>query len=314
MGNNGKKYIIQRLSSVNIVDISTLYETVYKRKISAVQLLKKYNTTHTEIDFTGFIAYDLADNPIAFFGVTPCYIQYNHHLILAGQATDAMTLPEVRMTGLFSELSQKTYDLCEANGIKILFGFPNQTSFKVMHNKHGWQMIGAMKRFSIYVSAVPLQKICSKFSVTRRLYKNYSGWVLEKYLHPKSDFKNPILDEGFVGIFYDDSYFNYKKFTNNKLLKISGALVWINIKKSLVIGNMVVANNNFKKVITQLKQLAIKLGVTEIQFQVSPETALHKLLSSSYESLPSFKIIVKDFSSGIPLDKIKFSYSDIDIF
>src|SRR5436305_13886175 len=119
-----REYSIVRLDENKLKDLEILYKAVYRQKLSKNYLFKKYDTTYTGVQYIGHIAYDNKNIPIAYFGVIPCFIQYNDQIVLSAQAADAMTLPKYRYKGFFVELAKKTFELCRATGIKLLFGFP----------------------------------------------------------------------------------------------------------------------------------------------------------------------------------------------
>ena len=128
MSNAEKEYQVIRLNKNNISDLEKLYALVYKKKIAHFYFSKKYNTAYTGVLYTGYLAYK-ENIPIAFYGVIPCFIQYENKMILAAQSADTMTHPEHRYKSLFFDLSNMCFDLCKQNGIELIYGFPNQNSY-----------------------------------------------------------------------------------------------------------------------------------------------------------------------------------------
>ena len=87
------------------------------------------------------------------------------------------------------------------------------------------------------------------------------------------------------------------------------------IKNGLAIGDMQPGKDeDFDALIQLLLQLCRKLGLKELSFHTSPGTDLHRLFISRYSSGPSFPVLFQDFGIDYPLDNIKFTLSDIDIF
>ncbi|MGZ3820834.1 MAG: hypothetical protein ACXVB6_09610, partial [Mucilaginibacter sp.] len=70
----------------------------------------------------------------------------------------------------------------------------------------------------------------------------------------------------------------------------------------------------FDETMDQLYKIAFKLGLKRIQFHTSHQTQLSALFSDRYESLTSFYVLFKDLGAHIPLDKIKFTFADVDTF
>ena len=85
--------------------------------------------------------------------------------------------------------------------------------------------------------------------------------------------------------------------------------------ETLQIGDMEnVTEHNFNTVIQELKLLAGKLGLKQIQFHCSAGISLNKLFTLIIDPAPSFPVIIKDFGSQIPMNELKFTLADIDIF
>src|SRR2546423_1181016 len=157
--NENGEFRIERLDESKLKDVETLYKAVYGYNRPKDYSLKKYNTTYTGVRYIGYIAYNRENIPVAYFGMIPCFIQYNDTIILAAQACDAMTLSQYRYKGFFVELVKNTVDLCRSTGIQLLFGFPNQNSYYGLVHKSGWKMIECMERFSIPVESFPLESL-----------------------------------------------------------------------------------------------------------------------------------------------------------
>src|SRR4051812_37139083 len=113
-----REFSIVRLDANKLKDLEILYKAVHHQKLSKSYLLKKYNTAYTGAQYIGYIAYDREKIAVAYFGVIPCFIQFNDRIILSAQAADAMTHPEYRYKGFFVELAKKTFDLCRTTGIQ----------------------------------------------------------------------------------------------------------------------------------------------------------------------------------------------------
>ncbi len=266
------EYNLVRLDENKLKDLETLYKAVYGHKPAKNYLLKKYNTAYTGAQYIGHIAVDSKNIPVAYFGVIPCFIQYNDKIILAAQAADAMTFSQYRYKGFFVELARKTFDLGKEAGIQLVFGFPNQNSYHGLVHKLGWKMTEYMERFSIPVNS------------------------------------------GFGGVYRDDRYLKYKTYSETKVIKIGNAKVWIKIQNGFVIGDIEMTGNDFEALINGIKKIAKRVGTANIFFQVSPGTRLHTLFTEKYKPAPSFPIIFLDLGADIPLNKLKFSFADIDIF
>ena len=133
-----KEYIVSRISRERLKDMESLHEAVYGTPAPENYFSKKYDTAYTGAEWLGYIAYNKENIAVAYYGVIPCFIQYDKKIILAAQSGDTMTHPGFRYKGMFVELSKITFALCKECGVQFVFGFPNQNSYHGAVNKLGW--------------------------------------------------------------------------------------------------------------------------------------------------------------------------------
>lgn len=308
------EYTIERLNKNNLKDLEKLYAAVYGKPASNNFFFKKYDTAYTGARYIGFIAYNNDGTPVAYYGVIPCFIQYGNNVILSAQSADTMTHPKHRYKGLFVKLSTCTFALCRIENIHILFGFPNQNFFNSAVHKLKWIITETMDCFIIPVSTIPLEKLSTKFSFLKMQYENYKRWVLKRFLTTQTGVANSVFMDGYGGVHRDENYLNYKAYSSTDVLRIGRSSLWIKINNGLVIGDMEVASDDFDEVMNKVKEVTRRLGVKRILFHSGKHTRLHSLFAERYKIVSSFPVIFQDFESGIPLDKIKFTFADIDIF
>jgi hypothetical protein len=308
-------YTIERLSSTNINDVAALHSMVYNRVQPKDYFLKKYDTSYTGAAYIGYIAYNTSHLPIAYYGVIPTLISYNDKTILAAQSADTMTHPQFRYAGLFTTLAKQTFDLCITEGIKLIFGFPNQNSLPGFIGKLNWQITEYMDCFIIPVKVgLPFEKFAYKFLFLNPAYNWYKNRVLRKFLIPLPGVTGSVLADNYCGILRDQSYLHYKTYSPTRIIQIQQSKLWIKLQNGLIIGDAEITKADFDTTMSRLIKLASKLGVTQIQFHTSPHTSLHALFAERYQPTVSFPIIFKDLDSGLFLENIKFTFADIDIF
>ena len=162
-----KGYYIERLSAQNLNALDTLHKIVYSKHHAPDYFAKKYNTAYTGVEYIGYIAFNDEHVPIAFYGVIPCFIRHSEQLYLAAQSADTMTHPKYRYKGLFVQLANLTFDLCQDEGISIVFGFPNQNSLHGFLVKLKWQMTETLDYYEIPVSMVSLERIVKRLPFMR---------------------------------------------------------------------------------------------------------------------------------------------------
>ena len=309
-----KGYHIERLSKLNINALEKLHHEVYGRFNPPGYYTKKYDTSYTGVQHVGYIAFNERHNPIAYYGVIPCFIRYGDQLYLAAQSADTMTHPKYQFKGLFVQLANLTFDLCMEEGISLVFGFPNQNSLHGFLVRLKWQMTETLAHYNIPTGIISLEGIVRRIPFLKKMYEHYQQYVLRNYLVSKKGIDNAVFKEGFAGVNRNALYLNYKMYNNTQVIKIGDALLWIKIKNGLIVGDVNCPSGEFDSMLLELKKLAMKLGLKSIQFHTSHQTRLSWLLSSRYPAEPSFYVLFKDFGSRIPLDKIKFTYADVDTF
>jgi len=309
------EYLISRLNANNLKDLARLYAEVYGTAAAVDYFPKKYDTAYTGVENIGFIAYNMDNLPVAYYGVIPCFIQYGNKVMLGAQSADTMTHPKHRYKGMFVELSNRTFDLCRELGVLLIFGFPNENSYHGAVNKLGWKMTGTMSCFTIPVKCLPLESISKRIGIFKKIYKRYSRFILDKELLPLQGIANSVLCDGFAGVCRSDMYLYYKTYNTAKVIRVGDSKIWINNKYSLVIGDMEGINEmNFNFVINKLKRIAGRLGLRQIQFHCSLGTSLHEFFAANYKATPSYPMLFQDFGSAIPPEKVKFTFADLDIF
>jgi hypothetical protein len=308
------KYRVERFDRDRLHDMALLHHAVYGTMPAKNYYVNKYDTAYTGAAYIGYIAYNSDDFPVAYYGVMPCFMQYNNQLFLAAQSGDTMTHPGHRIKGLFVELSHLTFELCRRQGIRLLFGFPNQNSLHGAVHKLGWTLTGYLDRFSIPVSSFPLERLMKKSGWSKWLYEQYCRRVFQKYLLPLDGLPQSATGEEFGRVYRSDRYLEYKRYNVTHVIEVPGAKVWIRLKHYLDIGDMQCEEEQFPEAINELQKIARRLGIREINFHVSPGTRTHALFATKFSPSASFPICIKDLGADIPLEMIKFSFADIDIF
>jgi hypothetical protein len=310
--NTEKEYYIERLNADKLVDMARLHLAVYHKAIPVSFFEKKYDTAFTGAAYVGYIAYSTGGVPVAYYGVIPCFLQDGSKLIPAAQSADTMTHPQYRFKGLFVELSRMTFELCRQENIRIIFGFPNQNSLHGAINKLGWQMTHTMDCFIVPVRTIPLEKIARNRFLLRDLYRLYIKKVLAGY-RINDSVENSVIQQGYIGVCRNNDYWIYKQYHERYVIRINNALLWIRITNGLMIGD-ITGCADVDGVMTTLKEIAVKLGLTQLQFHASPGGRLHDQLVKKWNPVPSFPALVQDFGSGCEAGRIRFNFADIDIF
>jgi hypothetical protein len=200
-------------------------------------------------------------------------------------------------------------------GISLVFGFPNQNALHGYLVRLKWQMTETMAHYIIPTGFAAFDTIFNNIPFCKKLYEQYQQFILKDYLVPKKGIENSVFKDGFAGMNRNALYINYKTYNCcSQVIKIGDALLWIKIKNGLIIGDINCPEGEFETMMIQLKKLALKLGLKQIHFQTSHQTRLSWWFSERYRATPSHYVLFKDLGARIPLDKIKFTYADLDVF
>ncbi|HMC01203.1 MAG TPA: GNAT family N-acetyltransferase [Flavobacteriaceae bacterium] len=308
-------YTTKPLSQNNLKDLKYLYKAVFGNIYSLEYIHKKYSTHYLDKHYFGHIAYD-NNKPIAFHGAIPILMQYKNQEELSAQYGDAMTLPNYSGRGLFTTLGRLTDVQLKKAGIRFVWGFPNQNSEYGCINKLDWRYKDRMRCFKIKGSLFPLEKIFRKLPIISKVYDTYTRTVFEKYKVNKLLKGSISKDRMIVSTVRNKDYYTYKYAAGSFSIKIDDVLFWIKIKNGLLIGDVEASSrDSFKKSLKKLTSIAVRIGISELIIQTSPNT----LLASYLDDYPSQKqdtwiVGYKNFSSDFPLEKLKFTLGDLDTF
>jgi hypothetical protein len=302
-------YRIERLSPNNLGDLDRLYHAVYGLDRTAPDFQKKYATAYTGASYIGYFAYDRHGTPAAYYGVMPCFIQYDSKPILAAQSGDTMTHPDHRNKKLFVRLCLKTIELCRQQHISLIFGFPNQNSAGI-NGQIGWTTTGNLEGFQIPVTTLPLRGLTRRLPFLQGIYRTYSQTLLKKYLLPEKG----IAGSTPCGILHNEAWFNYKTYSKTYVIRLGKAKAWISLSDVMTIGDIQDNGQDLDDTLRRIKKLAARLGFRNIFFHTSPGTPLHRQFAQRFRPFTSFPALFNDLGSGIPLEQLKFTFADIDIF
>lgn len=291
-------YSFARLGATNLKDLYTLFTAVYNKTCPESYFERKYHTAYTGLSYIGYIAY-LDHKPVAYYGVIPTFLSIGQQKILAAQSCDTMTHPAHQKKGLFVKLAKQTIELARQEGIHLVFGFPNQNSYPGFIKHLGFTHADTMHRYTIRFPNTPFKVLLRKLGLTGG--KQTSESV-----------PNILLQEGFDGVLYDQAYRTYKGYNSNTVIGTSGQRFWVNLPKGGWIGTLAPLNKElFSQTLRNLENLTKASSIT---FMISPGTGLDDALSKTMRAEKGFAVIIKNLSGKYETGRLKFQFSDIDIF
>lgn len=310
-------YRIERINEDRLKDLLQLYKASFGKTYPIRYLQNKFNTQYTGISFVGYLAYDQENQAAAYYGVFPCYINYNGRQVLSAQSGDTMTHPAHQGKGLFTRLARLTYDLAKELKVQFIFGFPNANSYPGFIKKLNWKDKGAMEQYTIQVPTIPVSSLLQFFRI-KHIYIH----IISKYLFNKGTTLfsySSIQDEGFGGIDRSIEYLGYKKYEGNFTANIQNKKVWLKIDHRLIIGDLEpMSSNDFQDVVNIIRRKAILAGIRRIIFITSPGTyysAEFKKISGIHLGETIHDCYLDEYDDSIinPAN-IKFTGADWDSF
>jgi len=306
-------YKLVALDDGNIHLLRGLYQKVFGKNYNLEQIRAKYKPEYTDIVAQGHFAFYKGE-AIAFHGAIPMYMTQGGNRELCAQYGDAMTLKSHTGNGLFTKLGELTDELLIQKGVKFVWGFPNQNSEYGYVNKLHWSGEERMQCFKIKLRSISKEQI---FRRHQKLQKNYQIQLykrLSPYRVKKSNLNSiDLLQYG--GIERSDDFYKYKSFTPNYFLSIKGNKVWIKPKGGLLIGDMEIkSEQSVLQCIQELISLGKSIGLHQLVIQASPKSQICQILKKHHTPIDTWLIGYKNFDSNLDLERLQFTYGDLDTF
>ena len=171
-----------------------------------------------------------------------------------------------------------------------------------------------MNSYTLKVSMLPRATLLRRIPFYgKNIHKHVVSLLLKKREFNKEiDFKK--LNEEF-GIFITKEFVEYKKYNQNYLLNIRGAIVWCKITSQLFVGNFHLGDKlKIEELLEELRHICKKAGVSSIHFQCSPGSRVDLILNEILIPDKGFSVTFKNISSDFKAEKLKFNFCDSDIF
>jgi hypothetical protein len=261
-------YKAVRLNENNLKDFLTVFNEVHHNNYNLDYFSKKFDTHYTGLNFVGYLAYHVESNePAAFYGVFPVLIKHKGKTILAAQSGDTITSPKHQRKGLFIFLANLTIELAKDNGVKFIFGFPNENSAPGFYNKLKWEMDHYLLRYYFKTNAFPYSKLFKKIGIIK-LYQALIKSITKTY---SSGLKLTINnDDDSYMIARDANYIKYKQFGLNYFATIDGVNFWFKTDNGLHIGDFYLPEEaNHERLKKALQKLAKLTGQNQVLFYTS---------------------------------------------
>ena len=309
------EYSFERVSENNVADLLLIYKDAFDKELNLEVFKQKQNTKEFGDSYVGFIAYYQNKNPVAFYGVYPCKIEYEGVKYLAAQSGDTMTHSAHTGKGLFTQLALKTYAYCQENGFHLVFGFPNENSYPGFIKKLGWSHFDDMTPYLIRVKCIPWIRLKNTFKLPQALHDKWCDFVFNK-LKEFNLLETSLVRETAV-VDHSGDFFSYKTYGENYLIQLNGINVWLKSDdRFLIIGDIdSCSETEFEKTIHALKKIAFKLGLPHLRFHSSSNTWGQNMFNKfGFPMELKYPVGGINFTNEIPLEKLKFTGADNDTF
>lgn len=311
----GEVFFVDSLCEDNLTDLISMYKEVFGVVYTLEAIRKKYNTDYLGVSYFGHFARNQDNKAIAFHGAIPYRVSYNGQVELAAQYGDAMTIKNYAGNGFFTLLGKRTDEQLRTRGIRFVYGFPNQNSEYGYLNKMDWAFKYRMNRYKFEVGSIPVEAISRKTGLLKGSYRNWAFEKLEKLKSQQKSMINSATQEGRLSTFRDEAYYEYKSFTDNMILELKSGLAWIKLDSGLLVGDVSInAGASAEEMISELKEICRKLGLSSIIFQWYPNTEIDLAFTKLAIPHPSWIVGYCNFNSKLPVEEIVLTYGDLDTF
>lgn len=314
-------YELVRVSDELFRDFASLVKRVYGICPSDEEMLRRFHTDEWGASYLGYFAYcRKTGEPAAFYGILPCFVEYEGRRYLASQGSSAMTHPDHRYRNLFYRTAKKTYELAKEEGIAFSFAFPNPLSYRGFM-KLGWSHNGNINSYHFLVPTIPLAFLGVRFKFFERLARGMIRWATSRWRVEYYPFPSSSVAADIVTPLRDDLSNRFKPESDTRMIVRlkTGTSVWISFSAGrLSIGDIDLRGDKrreLKRVLRTLRWICWLSGIFHLQTHLSPGCTLDLLLRDlGYVPRTNIPICHFDLSSTLPIDKVHYTYGDFDTF
>jgi hypothetical protein len=303
-------YNIIRIGEGSYQHLVTLIGRCFGSRVTLEQVRAKYATGPFGAADIGFLAMAKNGQPAAYYGVFPIIIDLFGERVLAAQSGDTMTDPDHQKKGLFIKLAGSSYELAERSGIKFIFGFPNENSLPGFQRKLGWTFCGHLHDFKLSTGALPLCELASRWKWLAPLYKSI---VEKRSATVRAD--RPISSAHDSCSLRDDRFFRYKEALGARWVYQDTVRLFVKPDIHLYIGEFV-ADESMPP--AELEAAMVRMGrrllCGKVVCTFSGNHPAFELMSRITQAKRSLPIGYKDLGSGLPIEKLVYTRTDLDTF
>lgn len=307
-----EQYRVERIGPGSYQHLVTLVRRCFGTHISLAYVQAKYNTASFGASDIGFIAFAHNGEPAAYYGVFPVLVRLQEGVHLAAQSGDTMTDPDHQKKGLFIRLAKLTYELAAANGVRFIFGFPNENSKPGFERKLDWVFTGHLHDFRLNTDALPLCELASKFRWLAPLYAALVRKRSARLVSVRPAFQWELHTAGPVR---DERFDAYKRALGGMWIEVSGIRMLVKPEVHLYVGDVACERTVDAELLKHaLVQAAKQLFCRQVVCTLSLGHPHFDLLSGMVAPKRSLPIGHLDLGSRLPIADLSFSRADLDTF
>lgn len=303
-------YDIVRIGEGTYQHLVTLIRRCFGYAVTLGQVRAKYATRPFGAADIGFLAIARNGQPAAYYGVFPIIVELLGERFLAAQSGDTMTDPDHQKRGLFIKLAGLSYELAERSGIKFIFGFPNENSLPGFQRKLGWTFCGHLHDFKLATGAFPMCELSSRWKWLLPIYRSI---MAKRCAALRVD--GPELRRGIGASLRDDRFFRYKEGLGARWVGLNGLQFFAKPDVHLYVGEVCdIQDFASEQVKASLVGIGRSLLCGKVVCTLSGNHPSFELMSLITSPMPSLPIGYKDLGSGLPIDRLVYSRTDLDTF
>jgi GNAT superfamily N-acetyltransferase len=313
----GTTYRLATVAGTELNSLIPLFRDAFAGRESSLEWLQaKYSCECQGLGAFVCVAFDEAGEAAGSVGLLPWQARYGDRTEIAGQLVDVATSNAHRGRGLFVALADRTRELCEASGVNLLFGFPNEAAYPIWMNKLGYEHVHDLVSYRLPVRTLWAERVASRSGPLRNIFERHVRRTLRERAPLDPVLENSLAADGFACIDHDRAFHSYKAaFGGSEVVELNGGRVWLVIRHGLLVGDLEAASKpDLESTLDALRGLATRLGIHQIVFQASKDTRFSPVFAARSDVSHELPVIYRDLGSQIPKEKLRFVFGDLDNF
>lgn len=306
------KYILEPIQAKHVPAVQFLLREVYNMKYPEHYLVNKYSTHHLDIGPLATIAH-YEGKPAAMYGVMPQRFAGAGEEYHVGFACDSFTMPAHQKKGLHHDLALLSYEHMRKEGVRLVYAYHSENTYYSCKKLDWHEDPPRMQRFHVKTGVIPFSKAFNKVGKAEWVRKRLRRLVAPFEI---GAFANPVIEGSVHGQHYDERFLAYKNTYNwHTIVELKGCHFYLKADAVLHIGAFSYPSNAaFTEGLEQLKSLARKAGISELQFHVHLHSKQYSVLSQIEKPHDSWRVGYLEFQNEVDFSKVQTNYADFDTF